>query len=48
MTGLVLTLIDKDHLKQEWTYWKKGKTSTDAFEFSRKPEKAATVTPSGN
>lgn len=48
MTGLVLTLIDKDHLKQEWTYWNKGRTSTDAFEFSRKPEKAATVIPSGN
>jgi len=48
MTGLVLTLIDKDHLKQEWTYWNKGKTDTEAFEFSRKPEKAATVVPSGN
>jgi hypothetical protein len=47
MTGLVLTLIDKDHLKQEWTYWNKGKTSTDAFEFVRKPEKAATVVPGG-
>src|SRR5215470_359064 len=48
MTGLVLTLIDKDHLKQEWTYWNKGRTSTEGFEFSRKPEKAATVVPSGN
>jgi hypothetical protein len=48
MTGLVLTLLDKDHLKQEWTYTDKGKTSTNSFEFSRKPEKAATVTPSGN
>src|SRR5262245_19361274 len=48
MTGLVLTLVDKDHLKQEWTYWNKGKTATDAFEFVRKPEKAATVIPSGN
>ena len=48
MTGLVLTLIDKDHLKQEWTYSNKGKTDTEAFEFSRKPEKAATVVPSGN
>jgi hypothetical protein len=48
MTGLVLTLLDKDHLKQEWTYTDKGKTSTNSFEFRRKPEKAATVTPSGN
>jgi len=48
MTGLVLTLVDKDHLKQEWTYQNKGKTTTDAFEFRRKPEKAATVVPSGN
>lgn len=48
MTGLVLTLVDKDHLKQEWTYWNKGKSATDAFEFFRKPEKAATVIPSGN
>ncbi|HKF25846.1 MAG TPA: hypothetical protein VKB24_07710 [Candidatus Acidoferrum sp.] len=48
MTGLVLTLVDKDHLKQEWTYWNKGKSSTDAFEFVRKPEKAATVVPGGN
>ena len=48
MTGLVLTLLDKDHLKQEWTYWNKGKTATDAFEFKRKPEKVATVVPGGN
>lgn len=48
MTGLVLTLVDKDHLKQEWTYWNRGKADTEAFEFSRKPEKAATVVPSGN
>jgi hypothetical protein len=48
MVGLVLTLVDKDHLKQEWTYSNKGKTSTDLFEFKRKPERAATVVPSGN
>jgi hypothetical protein len=48
MTGLVLTLVDKDHLKQEWTYRNKGKTTTDAFEFRRKPEKVATVVPGGN
>ena len=48
MTGLILTLVDKDHLKQEWTYWNKGKTDTAAFEYSRKPEKTATVVPNGN
>src|SRR5215475_8388995 len=48
MTGLVLTLIDKDHLKQDWTYTDKGKTSTNSFEFRRRPEKAATVTPNGH
>jgi hypothetical protein len=48
MVGLVLTLVDKDHLKQEWTYTDKGKTSTNSFEFRRRPEKAATVTPNGH
>jgi hypothetical protein len=48
MVGLVLTLVDKDHLKQEWTYTDKGKTSTNSFEYRRRPEKAATVTPSGH
>jgi hypothetical protein len=48
MVGLVLTLLDKDHLKQEWTYTDKGKTSTNSFEYRRRPEKAATVTPSGH
>jgi len=48
MTGLVLTLVDKDHLKQEWTYRNNGKTTTDAFELKRKPERAATVVPGGN
>jgi hypothetical protein len=48
MVGLVLTLVDKDHLKQEWTYTDKGKLNTNSFEFRRKPEKAATVKPSGN
>src|SRR4030095_12237207 len=47
MVGLGLTLLDKDHLKQEWTYLNKGKTSTDSFELRRKPEKAATVVPGG-
>lgn len=48
MVGLVLTLVDKDHLTQEWKYQDKGKTGTELFEFKRKPEKAATVVPGGN
>jgi hypothetical protein len=48
MVGLVLTLLDKDHLKQEWTYTDKGKMSTNSFQFKRKAERAATVMPSGN
>lgn len=48
MVGLVLTLYDKDHLTQEWKYQDKGKTSAELFQFKRKPEKAATVVPSGN
>ena len=48
MVGLVLTLVDKDHLTQEWKYQDKGKTGTELFEFRRRPEKAATVVPSGN
>ena len=48
MVGLVLTLVDKDHLTQEWKYQDKGKTGTELFQFQRKPEKAATVVPGGN
>jgi hypothetical protein len=48
MVGLVLTLLDKDHLRQEWKYEDKGKTSAAAVQFKRKPEKAATVVPSLN
>jgi hypothetical protein len=48
MVGLVLTLVDKDHLTQEWKYQGKGKTGTELFEFKRQPEKAATVVPGGN
>jgi hypothetical protein len=49
MVGLVLSLPDKDHLTQEWKYQtNKGKTSADLFQFKRKPEKAATIVPSGN
>ena len=48
MVGLVLTLSDKDHLTQEWTYEDKGKTLAEKFLFQRKPEKAATVVPAKN
>ena len=49
MVGLILTLVDKDHLTQEWKYLNnKGKTSAEMFEFRRRPEKAATVVPGGN
>jgi hypothetical protein len=45
MIGLVLTILDKDHLTQEWKYQEKGKTGVDLFEYKRKPEKTATVVP---
>jgi hypothetical protein len=48
MVGLVLTLVDRDHLTQEWKYLDKGKTAAEVFEYRRKPEKAATVVPSGS
>jgi hypothetical protein len=48
MVGLVLSLVDKDHLTQEWTYQKKGKTTADLFQYTRRPEKAATVVSPGN
>jgi len=47
MVGLVLTLVDRDHLTQEWKYTDKGKTQAEVFEYTRKPEKAATVVPTG-
>ena len=36
MSGLVLTMPDKDHLLQEWSYVDKGKTQSDVFRFTRK------------
>jgi len=45
MVGLVLTLSDKDHLTQEWKYQSKGKISANLVQFTRKPEKVATVVP---
>ena len=34
-TGLVVTLEDRDHLTQEWTYLSNGKTGTTFFHFTR-------------
>src|SRR5882724_6114266 len=48
MVGLVLTLSDKDHLVQEWKYQSKGKIAANFVQFTRKPEKVATVVPQGN
>lgn len=35
MNGVTLTMIDKDHLTQEWTSVDKGKTESFKFEFVR-------------
>lgn len=45
MVGLVLTILDNDHLTQEWKFQEKGKTSVDLFEYKRKPEKPAAIVP---
>ncbi len=45
MIGLVLTILDNDHLTQEWTYKEKGKTAVDLFQYKRKPEKPAAIVP---
>ncbi|HXJ45290.1 MAG TPA: hypothetical protein VNK47_01350 [Candidatus Dormibacteraeota bacterium] len=36
MTGLTLTMPDKDHFTQQWTYSEKGKSQADVFKFTRK------------
>lgn len=37
MTGLVVTMADRDHFTQEWTYLtNKGKSTTDLIKFTRK------------
>ena len=36
MTGLVLTLKDKDHFTAEWTATGMGKSNSSIFEFTRK------------
>jgi hypothetical protein len=35
-TGLTVTLDDKDHMTQRWTYLYKGKTGTTIFHYTRK------------
>jgi hypothetical protein len=35
-TGVTLTLDDKDHMTQRWTYAYKGKTGTTVFHYTRK------------
>jgi hypothetical protein len=35
-TGLTVTLDDKDHMTQRWTYLYKGKTGTTTFHYTRK------------
>lgn len=34
-TGLVVTMEDRDHLTQEWTYLSNGKTGKNFFHFTR-------------
>jgi hypothetical protein len=35
-TGLTVTLDDKDHMTQRWTYLYKGKSGTTIFHYARK------------
>jgi hypothetical protein len=35
-TGLTITLEDKDHMTQRWTYLYKGKPGTTVFHYTRK------------
>lgn len=36
MTSLVLTMVDKDHLTQEWTFLENGKKESEVFRYTRK------------
>lgn len=36
MVGLILTMADKDHFTQQWTFFDKGKTQSNLFRFTRK------------
>jgi hypothetical protein len=46
-TGLVLTLEDQSHLKQEWTYLYKGKTGNASFRLTRATPTAAAAADPG-
>jgi hypothetical protein len=36
MVGLILTMPDKDHFTQQWTFQDKGKSQSNLFKFTRK------------
>jgi len=36
MVRLVLMMVDKDHLTQEWTFEQNGKAQSDVFRYTRK------------
>jgi hypothetical protein len=36
MVRLVLMMVDKDHLTQEWTFEENGKAQSDVFRYTRK------------
>ena len=36
MTGMVLTIVDKDHHDQQWTFLQGGKEMVETFKFARK------------
>jgi hypothetical protein len=36
MHGLVITLVDADHLKQAWTWMQDGKSTTETYQAERK------------
>jgi hypothetical protein len=36
MEHLILTLLDRDHFTQEWTWMENGKSKTETFRFTRK------------
>jgi hypothetical protein len=47
MVGLVLSIVDKDHLTQEWKYQANGKVSADLFQLKRKLEPPASIVAPG-
>ena len=36
MTSLVLTMVDKDHMTQEWSFVENGKKASNVFKYTRK------------